>query len=205
MLLPYLTGFLLGLSLILAIGSQNAFVLRQGILRQHVGYIVFFCTFADALLIIVGVTGASYFIFDFVNDFKRWLFGGAAVWLCGYGLLRIRDVMGNNFLREHDVSSGGLATTLTTVALLTFGNPHVYLDTVILIGAVSLKYNGIEKLAFAGGAISASFVFFASLGYGGYLVSGLMRRPKVWRVLNAVIALIMFSIAAAMLRAGNWY
>ena len=205
MLLSYSTGLILGLSLILAIGSQNAFVLRQGILRQHVGPIVFFCIFADAFLIIFGVAGASYLISDFVDNFKRWLFGSAAIWLFGYGLLRFRDVIGNNSLEAYDVSSGSLGASLITAAFLTFGNPHVYLDTIVLIGAISLKYSGIEKVAFAAGTISASFIFFASLGYGGYLISSLMRRPKVWRVLNAIIALMMFSIAATMLRAGSWY
>ena len=102
MLFTYITGLFLGLSLILVIGSQNAFVLRQAILRQHIGPIVFFCVLADALLITVGVAGASYFIMDFVNEFKKWLFGGTAIWLCGYGFLRIREVKDNNYLIVND-------------------------------------------------------------------------------------------------------
>ena len=205
MLFAYSTGFMLSLSLILAIGSQNAFVLRQGILRQHVWPIVLFCAVADTILIIIGVFGLSLLIADFVDQIGRWLFGGAAVWLFGYGLLRVHDLFDNKVLKIDAHPVGGLWTSLGAVAALTFINPHVYLDTVVLIGTISLQFSGVNKLAFGAGAATASFVFFPALGYGGYLLSDIMRRPRAWRVLNGIIAVIMFVLAATILRAGGWY
>ena len=205
MLLGYSTGFMLSLSLILAIGSQNAFVLRQGILRQHVWSIVLFCAVADTILIIFGVFGLPFLIADFVDQYSPWLFGGAAVWLFGYGLLRVRDLFDNKVLKIDAHPVGSLWTSLGTAAALTFINPHVYLDTVVLIGTISLQFSGVNKLAFGVGAATASFVFFPALGYGGYLLSDMMRRPRAWRVLNGIIAVIMFVLAATILRAGGWY
>lgn len=205
MLLAYSSGLMLSLSLILAIGSQNAFVLRQGILRQHVWPIVLFCSFADAILIMIGVFGLSILIADFLDQIGPWLFGGAAIWLFGYGLLRIRDLFDNRVLKIDASAGGSLLTNLGTVAALTFMNPHVYLDTVVLIGTISLQFSGVNKLAFGAGAATASLVFFSALGYGGYLLSDIMRQPRAWRVLNGVIAVIMFVLAFTMLRAGGWY
>ena len=205
MFFAYLTGFALSFSLILAIGSQNAFVLRQAILRQHIGAIVLFCAVSDALLIMVGVGGLSLLIADFVDQLAPWLFGGAAIWLAGYGVLRMLDTLGNNqALTADEQPTGNLATSLAMVAILTFGNPHVYLDTVVLIGTVSLQFEGMTKMAFAAGAMTASMVFFIILGYCGYLLSGFMRRSRLWWLLNSAIALIMFALAMAMLRAGGW-
>ena len=205
MLFAYSTGFILSLSLILAIGSQNAFVLRQGILRKHVWPIVLFCAVADTILIIIGVSGLSLLVADFVDHIGRWLFGGAAVWLFGYGLLRVYDLFDNKVLKIYAHPSVSLWTSLGAAVALTFINPHVYLDTVVLIGTISLQFSGVNKLAFGAGAATASFVFFSALGYGGYLLSDIMRRPRAWRVLNGIIAVIMFVLAATMLRAGGWY
>lgn len=205
MLFAYSTGFMLSLSLILAIGSQNAFVLRQGILRQHVWPIVLFCAVADTILIIIGVFGLALLIADFVDQIGRWLFGGAAVWLFGYGLLRVRDLFDNKVLKIDAHPVGSLWTSLGAAAALTFINPHVYLDTVVLIGTISLQFSGVNKLAFGAGAATASFVFFSALGYGGYLLSDIMRGPRAWRILNGIIAVIMFALAATILRAGGWY
>jgi L-lysine exporter family protein LysE/ArgO len=179
-------------------------VLRQAILRQHIGALVLFCAVSDALLIIAGVAGLSLLIADFVDQIAPWLFGGAAIWLAGYGVLRVRDAFGNQALTMGDRPSASLEASLAVAAVLTFGNPHVYLDTVVLIGTVSLQFDGAAKIAFTAGAITASLVFFSALGYGGYLLSGYMQRPGSWRLLNAGIALIMFLLAAAMLRAGDW-
>ena len=205
MLFAYSTGLMLSLSLILAIGSQNAFVLRQGILRQHVGPIVLFCAVADTILIIIGVVGLPLLITDFVMQIGPWAFGGAAVWLFGYGVLRIRDLFNNKVLEIDARPVASLWTTLGAAAALTFINPHVYLDTVVLIGTISLKFTGVDKLAFGAGAATASFVFFPALGYGGYLLSDIMCQPSAWRVLNGIIAVIMFVLAATILRAGGWY
>ena len=206
MLLPaYATGFALGFSLILAIGAQNAFVLRQGLLRQHVLLVVLFCASADTLLILAGVAGLSALIAGVVDRHASVLFGLAALWLAGYGVMRLGSAMRAGDGISTDATTATTVTAvLTTAALLTFGNPHVYLDTVVLIGTVSLQFNGMTKIAFAAGAMTASLVFFAILGYGGYLLSGFMQRPGSWQLLNSAIALIMFALALAMLRAGGW-
>jgi len=199
------TGFALGFSLILAIGAQNAFVLRQGLMRRHVLPVVMFCAVADMLLIVAGVAGVSLLIADLASRHAPLLFGVAAIWLAGYGLLRARSaVNGNDVINDNNRMAGQLLPTLATVAVLTFGNPHVYLDTVVLIGTVSLQFDGADRIAYGTGAATASFVFFFSLGYGASLLAPRMKRPNAWRILDAVIALVMFALAIGMARAGGW-
>jgi L-lysine exporter family protein LysE/ArgO len=205
MLPAYATGFALGFSLILAIGAQNAFVLRQGLLRQHVLLVVLFCASADTLLILAGVAGLSALIADAVGQYASVLYGLAALWLAGYGVMRLSSA-----IRASDAMSTNVTTVntgravLMTAAILTLGNPHVYLDTVVLIGAVSLQFNGISKLAYGAGAITASFVFFFMLGYGASLLAPTMQRPNAWRILDTLIALVMFVLALGMVKAGGW-
>ena len=199
------TGFALGFSLILAIGAQNAFVLRQGLTRRHVLPVVMFCAVADMLLIVAGVRGVSLLIADIASRHAPALFGLAAIWLAGYGLLRVRSaVMANGAISDGDGVSGQLVPTLVTAAVLTFGNPHVYLDTVVLIGTVSLQFDGTDRIAYGAGAATASFVFFFSLGYGATLLAPQMKRPNAWRIFDAVIALVMFGLAIGMALAGGW-
>jgi L-lysine exporter family protein LysE/ArgO len=206
MLLPaYATGFALGFSLILAIGAQNAFVLRQGLLRQHVLLVVLFCAGADTLLILAGVAGLSALIAGVVDRHASVLFGLAALWLAGYGVMRLGSAMRAGDGISTDATTATTVTAvLTTAALLTFGNPHVYLDTVVLIGAVSLQFHGTLKLAYGAGAITASFVFFFMLGYGASLLAPTMQRPNAWRILDTLIALVMFVLALGMAEAGGW-
>jgi len=199
------TGFLLGLSLILAIGPQNAFVLRQGLLNQHVLPVVLFCALSDALLIALGIAGVSLAIAEFAEQYKPTLFLLAAVWLSVYGLQRLRDAWrGNASLQLASDERGSLRSTLGAAALLTFGNPHVYLDTVVLIGTLSLQYSGFAKLAFGAGAVLASLAFFSALAFAARLMLPLMRKRHAWRVIDGVIAGIMFVLAAGMLFAGGW-
>lgn len=208
MLTAYITGFALSFSLIAAIGAQNAFVLRQGVLAQHVGAVVLFCAISDALLIAVGVFGLALFVADFAMRYAHWLFGGAALWLCCYGLLHLREGLATAhapIAETQTTKNTTLRGTLGMAALLTFGNPHVYLDTVVLVGTVSLQFEQYDKILFALGAISASVLFFALLGYGARLLSTPMQRPAVWRALNIGIALLMFALALGMLRSGGWY
>ena len=206
MMLPaYATGFALGFSLILAIGAQNAFVLRQGLLRQHVLLVVLFCASADTLLILAGVAGLSALIADAVGQYASVLYGLAALWLAGYGVMRLSSAIraGDAMITKVTTVNTGRAV-LTTAAILTLGNPHVYLDTVVLIGAVSLQFNGMSKLAYGAGAITASFVFFFMLGYGASLLAPTMQRPNAWRILDTLIALVMFVLALGMAKAGGW-
>ena len=202
---PFGVGFALSFSLILAIGAQNAFVLRQGLMRQHIGVLVLFCALSDAGLIIAGVAGLAPFLAQWLVSVERWLFAGAAGWLAIYGLMRgYAAWRGVAAIKMGDGKDNGLAATLAMAAVLTFGNPHVYLDTVVLIGTVSLQFENAAKIAFALGAVSASFVFFASLGYGAAALSGMMQRPHAWRLLDAVVVVVMFALAYGMAQAGGW-
>jgi L-lysine exporter family protein LysE/ArgO len=198
MLPAYATGFALGFSLILAIGAQNAFVLRQGLLRQHVLLVVLFCASADTLLILAGVAGLSALIADAVGQYASVLYGLAALWLAGYGVMRLSSA-----IRASDAMSTNVTTVntgravLMTAAILTLGNPHVYLDTVVLVGAVSLQFHVTSKLAESAGAITASFVFFLMLGYGARFLAPTIQRPNAWHILDLLTCAIDF-------RAGAW-
>ena len=205
MLSAFLSGFILGFSLILAIGSQNSFVLRQGLMNRHVFIVALFCSLSDALLIGIGVVGISLFLNNYIDLVSDWLFGISAIWLAGYGILRLRDaVIGKSVLIAENSLVNGLVSTLSFLSVLTFANPHVYLDTVVLIGSVSQQFPDNTKLAYAIGASIASFVFFYSLAYGAKLLAPIMKRPSSWRILDGLIALIMFTIAVKLAYAGNW-
>jgi len=207
MLSALLTGFILGFSLILAIGAQNSFVLRQGLMGRHVFTVALFCSLSDALLISIGVAGISIFLNNFINLVSDWLFGISAIWLAGYGLLRLRDaVIGKSVLIAENSSVNGLASTLSFLSVLTFANPHVYLDTVVLIGSVSQQFpDNNTKLSYVLGASIASFVFFFSLAYGAKFLSPVMQRPIAWRLLDSFIAFVMFGLAIKMTYIAGWF
>ena len=206
MLSAFLSGFILGFSLILAIGAQNSFVLRQGLMGRHVFIVALFCSLSDALLISIGVAGISIFLNNYIDLVSDWLFGISAIWLAGYGLLRLRDaVIGKSVLIAENSSVNGLVSTLSFLVILTFANPHVYLDTVVLIGSVSQQFPDNTKLAYVLGASIASFVFFFSLAYGAKFLSPIMQRPIAWRLLDSFIAFVMFILAIKMADAGGWF
>ena len=193
-----LSGFALGFSLILAIGAQNAFVLRQGLRREHVFAVCLACALSDALLIAAGVAG-----FGALAGAAPWIepamrYGGAA-FLLWYGARSLIGAWrgGEALLAAREDTRASLAATLGTVLALTWLNPHVYLDTVVLIGSVSSQYA--DRLAFGIGAVTASFVFFFSLGYGARLLAPLFARPRAWQVLDTGIGLVMWAIAAKLL------
>jgi len=205
MLSSFLTGFILGFSLILAIGAQNSFVLRQGLMGRHVFTVALFCSLSDALLISIGVAGISIFLNNYIDLVSDWLFGISAIWLTGYGLMRFRDaVKGKSALVIESASTNGLISTLSFLVVLTFANPHVYLDTVVLIGSVSQQFPGNIKVAYVLGASLASFVFFFSLAYGAKFLSPIMQKPIAWRLLDGFIAFVMFSLAIKMVHSGGW-
>lgn len=205
MIAAFAYGFTLGFGLLFAIGAQNAFVLRHGLAGRHVFAIALFCAVADAALIILGIAGISATVARFLTQYESMLFGAAALWLAGYGALRLRDAARAQ-MPVSDANGAGdrLLPALATLAVLTFGNPHVYLDTVVLIGTVSLSYDGAAKLAYAGGAVSASFTFFFGLAYGARKLAPQMQRRGAWRVLDISIAAVMFALALAMARNGGW-
>ncbi len=206
MLSAFLSGFILSLSLILAIGAQNSFVLRQGLMNRHVFIVALFCSLSDALLIGIGVVGISLFLNNYIDLVSDWLFGISAIWLAGYGILRLRDaVIGKSVLIAENSSVNGLVSTLSFLSVLTFANPHVYLDTVVLIGSVSQQFPANTKLAYVLGASIASFVFFFSLAYGAKLLSPIMQKPIAWRILDSFIAFVMFSLAIKMTHSVGWF
>ena len=191
----FLAGFGLGLSLILAIGAQNAFILRAGLLRQHVFILCSVCAFSDALLIIAGVSGLGVLVSKapFFLIFMK--YAGAA-FLFVYGLRSLLKSLkgGRVLLAEGEVTS--LKDAVLVCLLLTWLNPHVYLDTVILLGIASTQYS--ENMYFASGAIVSSFIFFYSLGFGAQFLSDFFKHPFSWRILDAIIGLIMWSIAFSL-------
>ena len=205
MISAFLTGFSLGISLIVAIGAQNAFVLRQGIIGQHVFYVALFCAVSDALLIGIGVAGISFLLNNFINQISDWLFGFSALWLTVYGVIRLQAAFRFNITLHIKASKPkDLLSTLSMIAILTFSNPHVYLDTIVLLGSISQQFLGINKLSFALGASIASFVFFFSLAYGAKLLAPILQRPLFRCILDGLIALIMFTIAFKLASIGNW-
>jgi L-lysine exporter family protein LysE/ArgO len=191
-----LAGFALGFSLILAIGAQNAFVLRQGLRREHVLPLVLTCAISDAVLIAAGVAG-----FGALAEAVPWLetvmrYGGAA-FLIWYGASNLRSAWRGGQVLEAGQAAGSLKTAILTCLALTWLNPHVYLDTVVLLGSISAQYD--DRVAFGAGAVAASFVFFFSLGYGARILDPLFRRPESWRVLDVIIGLTMWAIAVKLL------
>ncbi|WP_386625684.1 LysE/ArgO family amino acid transporter [Sulfitobacter geojensis] len=197
MLSSFLPGFALSLTLILAIGAQNAFVLRQGLRRQHVFWVCLTCGTTDALLIAGGVAGFGA-LASAVPWFETAMRYGGAMFLLWYGAQNALSAWrGGAALEIEGEATQSLRQVILTLLALTFLNPHVYLDTVVLIGSISAQYP--DKLAFGGGAFLASFTFFFALGYGARLLSPLFGKPFSWQVLDALIALTMWAIAAKLL------
>ncbi len=198
-----LSGFALSLSLILAIGAQNSFVIRQGLLNQHVLAVVLFCGLSDMMLICLGVLGLGQLLTPVFDLYGAWLFALAALWLAGYGVLRLRD--GLQMATSFDKASApglpqtSLARTISVVAVLTFANPHVYLDTVILLGSLSVPYQEGEKLAFTAGASAASLLFFSVLGFGARRFSRYMTSVRAWQLIDFATAFVMLLFAALLL------
>jgi L-lysine exporter family protein LysE/ArgO len=197
MMSSFVPGFALGFGLILAIGAQNAFVLRQGLRGEHLFWVCLTCALSDAVLIAAGVAGfgALARIFPWIEPVMRY---GGAIFLICYGALNLRSAWaGDSALSVGEATRRGLWATLATTLALTWLNPHVYLDTVMLIGSISSQYP--NRVMFAFGAISASFVFFFSLGYGARLLTPFFARSGAWRVLDIGIGLTMWAIAAKLI------
>lgn len=191
-----LPGFLTSLSLIVAIGAQNAFVIRQALTRQHVLVIVLICAASDALLMLAGVGGLGAIISANaqVLEWIRW-FGVA--YLTWFGVRSVISAFKNDVLDSSGNSEKSLLKVVLMCLTITFLNPHVYLDTVILVGSIANQF-GENKWFFVLGAIAASAIWFTSLGYGAKAASKLMSKPVFWRVLDIVIAGVMFSVALTL-------
>ncbi|MBK4216078.1 amino acid transporter [Paracoccus caeni] len=195
-MISWLAGFGTGFSLILAIGAQNAFVLKQGLMRRHVLAVVLFCALSDSVLIAAGVSGMSGIAtaMPWFADAMRWAGAAFLIW---YGARSFRAALAGGGALRPEGRQAGLAATLATIAALTWLNPHVWLDTVVLLGAISAQWP--DKMAFAAGAICASFLFFFSLGYGARLLTPVFARPRAWQVLEICVGCVMWAIALALI------
>lgn len=193
----FVTGFSMGLGLIVAIGAQNAFVLKQGLRREHVFAVFLACALSDALLIALGVTSLGT-----VTAWLPWLepamrYGGAA-FLLWYGARSLKSALsGNSALAVEGGAATSLRATLLTCLALTWLNPHVWLDTVVLLGSVSTQFPQ-QRPAFALGAVTASFTFFFALAYGARFLAPVFARPGAWRTLEGLIAAVMWAIAGRL-------
>jgi L-lysine exporter family protein LysE/ArgO len=192
-----LTGLVTGLSLIVAIGAQNAFVLRQGLARQHVGIVVAICAVADVALIVAGVAGIGRIVerAPAALDVVRWLGVAFLTWYGVSSLLRARHAEALEAANERALGRRGAAVRATA---LTFLNPHVYLDTVLLLGSLAAHQGPTGRWWFALGACVASVAWFTALGYGARLLSPLLRKRRAWQVLDVLIGLTMLAIAAGL-------
>ena len=189
---PLILGFIASFTLIAAIGAQNAFVLRQGIRREHVLAVVTLCTVSDLVLIAAGIAGVGALITAHPSALSAAKFGGAA-FLTGYGLLAARRAWRPALLTPSDAAPARLIEVLVTCAALTFLNPHVYLDTVVLLGTLANEHRD-QRWLFGVGAVAASAVWFFSLGLSARRLAGLFATPLTWRILDGLIALMMIGL-----------
>jgi L-lysine exporter family protein LysE/ArgO len=195
---PAIAGFLVGGGLIVAIGAQNAFVLRQGLARRHVFPVALFCSLSDAALILLGVGGLGALVVASPALLKIATWGGAA-FLLAYGAFAFRRALAPSAMKLADIESTGLTAALAACAAFTFLNPHVWLDTVVLVGSISATYGEQGRWIFGLGAAFASFCWFFSLAYGARLLTPLFADPRAWRILDVVIGCVMWAIAATLL------
>jgi L-lysine exporter family protein LysE/ArgO len=200
--MPLLTaavsGFFLGASLIIAIGAQNAFILRQGLLRSHVFVLCLICALADAVLIAAGVAGLGTLVAQSPLLISVVTIGGA-VFLAAYAVKAFRRAMVPHAMEADGTNNVSLKAAVATCLAFTFLNPHVYLDTVLLLGSLSAAYAGPARAAYGIGAAAASFIWFFGLGYGARLLQPVFARPLAWRILDAVIGIVMALLALSLL------
>lgn len=192
-----LKGYLVAVSLILAIGAQNAFVLRQGLRREHVAAVVAVCAISDALLISAGVAGFGSLsaALPWFGEAMRWL---GVAFLLAYGALRFRAALkGGEALRPSQTGPAPLGKVLATCLLLTWANPHVYLDTVVLIGSISAQYAP-HQLTFGIAAVMGSFSFFTALGFGARILAPIFAKPAAWVWLELGVGCTMWAIALSL-------
>jgi L-lysine exporter family protein LysE/ArgO len=193
---PVLLGFLTTMALIAAIGAQNAFVLRQGIRREHVLPVIAVCTVSDLILIAAGIAGVGALITAHPDAVTVAKFGGAA-FLIGYGVLAARRAWRPSTLNPSERTPARLIEVLTTCLALTWLNPHVYLDTVVLLGSLANEHHE-QRWLFGVGAVMASVVWFTGLGLGARRLAGLFATPTTWRILDGLIAATMMALGVWM-------
>lgn len=194
MLLTFATGFGLGGGLIIAIGAQNAFVLGQGLRRNHPVMVAFVCALCDAVLIASGVAGLGTLVATYPILTKIAAWGGAA-FLIWYGFAALRRLFETETLSESDVKQAGWKAVLTTTLAVTLLNPHVYLDTVVMLGGIGGQFPADERLTFALGAMSASFIWFFAIALGAAWLAPYVARPITWKIIDAITCAVMWLVA----------
>ncbi|PAW32189.1 amino acid transporter [Micrococcus luteus] len=197
------TGLLTGLALIVAIGAQNAFVLRQGVRREHVGAVVLVCMASDAVLILAGTAGVGALVqaVPWLLEVLRW---GGALYLLWFAVSSLRAALRPQGLVAEQAPRTAGSVVATTLAL-TWLNPHVYLDTVVLLGSLANQHGPDARWVFAAGAVTASVLWFTALGYGARLLARVLADPKAWRVVDVVIAVVMAVLAVRLIAgSGVW-
>ena len=195
----YLQGLLLGFSLIIAIGAQNLFVFNQGLIGKYVMIVCLFCSLSDALLILIGYSGL-YLIIENNVILKNFIILIGFLWLLGYGVLKIREGMyfdqeSNLDIQISHTNNRNLYKTILAISGITWLNPHVYLDTVFLIGSISNSVQSEKQFSFLLGTISSSFLFFFFLGYMGFKIGPLIKSPNLWKKINISLGIIMIMIS----------
>lgn len=193
-----LSGFALGGSLIVAIGAQNAFILRQGLIRSHVFILCLICAASDALLIAAGVAGLGTLVSQSPMLIAVVTIGGV-LFLGTYSLMAFKRALAPSAMVAGAPQGMPLKAAVMACLAFTFLNPHVYLDTVVLLGSLSAKHEGMARLAYGIGAAVASFTWFFGLGYGARFLAPLFARPSAWRVLDVLIGLVMALLAIGLL------
>jgi len=199
----FATGFLTYLALIVAIGAQNAFVLRQGVRREHVGAVVLVCMASDAVLILAGTAGVGALVqaVPWLLEVLRW---GGALYLLWFAVSSLRAALRPQGLVAEQAPRTAGSVIATTLAL-TWLNPHVYLDTVVLLGSLANQHGPDARWVFAAGAVAASVLWFTALGYGARLLARVLADPKAWRVVDVVIAVVMAVLAVRLIAgSGVW-
>ena len=189
------TGLVTGLGLIMAIGAQNAFVLRQGLRREHIGVVVMLCIISDALLIFGGTAGIGALVarFPAALEILRW---GGAAYLAWWGIRSLASALRPSALTAQAPRAKG--TVILTTLALTFLNPHVYLDTVVLLGSLANQHGPDLRWIFAAGAAVGSCLWFTALGYGARSLSGVLNRPRTWQILDLLIGVVMLILAVRL-------
>jgi len=193
----FIQGFGIGGGLIVAIGAQNAFVLSQGVRRSYPLTIALICSLCDAALILLGIAGVGGLVAGnpLLGQITAW---GGAAFLVWYGALSLRSAIKGGTLEADGGCTSSLRAVVTTTLALTLLNPHVYLDTLVLLGSISGQFAGAQRWLFGVGAISASFLWFFSLSLGAGLLAPLFRKKIAWRILDGMVCLVMWSIAASL-------
>lgn len=202
MIMPYLNGLATGAALIIAIGAQNAFVLSNGIKKNHILVIVLICSFCDALLIIAGVSGVGAAISanPLLTEITLW---GGALFLFWYAFRSLRSAFNSQKLEQTEPTCRSFTAVMGATFAVTLLNPHVYLDTMILVGSIGSRFGENERLLFTLGAISASFIWFFTLGFGGSKLAPFFQNALSWKILDVMVGLIMLTLGTSLILQGQ--